>query len=264
MGGFEALVRSSHPEPVVAVSAVTGILALSAGRGAGTVWVALAVLAGQLFIGWSNDYLDRERDRAAGRTDKPVAAGEVQPALVAGAAVVALTAAVPLSLASGAAAAGVHLAAVAAATAYNLGLKATVLSVVPYAVAFALLPAFVTLGLPAHRWPPAWALAAGALLGTGGHFTQVLPDIERDREQNVLGLPQRFGSRASAILGALLLAMAATAIALGTRNVIPALVTIPLAIAVIFVSPKAAFRLTLATAALTVLAFLLSGSSLGQ
>jgi 4-hydroxybenzoate polyprenyltransferase len=262
MGRFGALVRCSHPEPVVAVTAVASILALSVGRGAGTVWVALAVLAGQLFVGWSNDYLDRQRDRAAGRADKPLARAQIEPRQVRVAAIAAVGAAVPLSLASGLAAAGVHFVAIAAATAYNLGLKATLISALPYTVAFALLPAFVTLGLPAQRWPPAWALAAGALIGTGAHFTQVLPDIDRDRSQNLLGLPQRLGARASAIAAALLLATAATVIAVGTRNAVPALVTVPPALAVILVKPNAAFRLTLVTAGLALVAFLLSGSSL--
>ena len=64
--------------------------------------VALAVLAGQLSVGWSNDYLDRERDRAAGRTDKPVAAGELSPTLVRDGARWSRSAlCVPLSLLSG-------------------------------------------------------------------------------------------------------------------------------------------------------------------
>ena len=51
-----ALARCSHPEPVVMVTAVCGVLAILAGRAWGTVWVVLAVLAGQLFVGWTNDY----------------------------------------------------------------------------------------------------------------------------------------------------------------------------------------------------------------
>src|ERR1051326_7865450 len=62
-----ALVRCSHPGPVVLVTAVCGALALFAGRRWGTVWVVLAVLAGQLFVGWTNDYIDRARDRDAQR-----------------------------------------------------------------------------------------------------------------------------------------------------------------------------------------------------
>jgi protoheme IX farnesyltransferase len=263
-----ALLRSSHPEPVAAVTAVTGTLALAAGRGAGTMWVVLAVLAGQLFVGWTNDYVDRERDRRAGRTDKPVARGQVEPATVARAALVALVAAVPLSLASGVPATAVHLAAIAAASLYNFGLKSTPLSFVPYVLAFALLPAFVTLGLPggAAHFAPGWALAAGALIGAGGHFTQALPDIEADRREGIHGLPQVIGERASAAASAVLLAGAAAAIALGTRHAAPALVTVPLAIAVAAAGlsgrKKTAFRLTLLAAAATVVAFLLSGQSL--
>jgi 4-hydroxybenzoate polyprenyltransferase len=262
MPRIAALVRSSHPEAVAAVSAVTALLALSAGRGPGTIWVLLAVLAGQLSIGWANDYVDRDRDRAVGRTDKPLAGGQIKPVVVRNAAVAALIAAIVLSLASGLAATAVHLAAIAAATAYNFGLKATLASALPYALAFGILPAFVTLGLPASYWPPLWALAAGALIGTGAHFTQVLPDIDRDRGQQVLGLPQRIGARPSAVVGALLLAAAAVTIAAGTRNPVPALVTVPPALAVAVVGRRTAFRLTLGIAALAVVAFLLSGSSL--
>ena len=68
-----ALVRCSHPEPVVLVSAVCGVLAVLAGRGWGAAWVVLAVLAGQLFVGWTNDFVDRSRDTEASRTDKPLA-----------------------------------------------------------------------------------------------------------------------------------------------------------------------------------------------
>jgi len=71
------LLRCSHPEPVFAITAAVGVLALSAGRGWGTVWAVTAVLAGQLFVGWTNDYLDRDLDRRSGRTDKPLASGLV-------------------------------------------------------------------------------------------------------------------------------------------------------------------------------------------
>ena len=66
-----------------------------------------------------------------------------------------------LSLAAGRQAGAAHLTGVAAAWAYNLGVKRTAASWVPYALAFGLLPAFVTLGLPGRPWPPAWAMAAG-------------------------------------------------------------------------------------------------------
>nr|MDQ6919831.1 UbiA family prenyltransferase [Candidatus Dormibacteraeota bacterium] len=155
MNRVVALVRCCHPEPTAAVTGLTTALAVSVGRGWGSVWVTAAVLSGQLSVGWANDYIDRDRDRAAGRTSKPIAGVRIGATTVRNAAIVALVLAVPLSLLSGPAAAAVHLTAIALAHAYNLWLKATVLSVVPYALAFAMLPVFVTLGLGANAHVPA-------------------------------------------------------------------------------------------------------------
>ena len=249
-----ALARCSHPEPVVMVSALCGVLAVLAGRGWGTVWVVLAVLAGQLFVGWTNDYVDRKRDTEARRADKPVAQGEISPRLVAIAAVVAGVATIPLSLASGVAATIVHLVGVASATAYNLGLKATAFSVVPYALSFAMVPAFITLGLAHPHWPPAWVTLAASLTGVGGHFAQARPDVERDRRQRVLGMPQLVGERVSGVVAATFLVAGAAAIAYGARSLLPLVVVVP-AIGVAVAPPAPAFRFTLATAAITVVAF---------
>ncbi|MDQ1635389.1 MAG: hypothetical protein QOJ32_2198 [Frankiaceae bacterium] len=190
---------------------MTTALAAAAGRSApGLAATAAAVLAGQLSVGWCNDAVDAERDRRVGRRDKPVARGEVSPRLVGTAAGLALLASVPLSLLSGWRAALVHLVAVLLAWAYDLGGKATVVSVVPYAVSFALLPAFVTLGLPGAPWPPWWVVAAGAALGAGAHFANVLPDLDDDVDTGVRGLPHRLGSRISSLAAVGLLAGAST------------------------------------------------------
>lgn len=191
---FTALVRACHPEPTVAVTAIVTALAVSAGRGVGAAWVGLAVLAGQLSVGWSNDFVDRERDRRTGRADKPLAHGVLPARLVGGCAAVALAACVPLSMASGWRAAAAHLAGVAAAWSYNLGLKKTVLSFLPYVAGFGLLPAFVALGLPGHPWPAWWVPAAGAAIGVGAHFANVLPDLADDLATGIRGLPQRLGA----------------------------------------------------------------------
>ena len=238
------------------MTALTGALAAVAGRGPGTVWVFLAVLAGQLFVGWSNDYLDRARDRDAGRTDKPLARDELPDRVVRNAAALALVAVVPLSFASGLPAALVHFAAIASATAYNLRLKATFLSAVPYAVSFALLPAFVTLGLPHAHWPPVWIMVVAALIGVGGHFAQARPDVEHDRRQGVRGLPERAGDRGSAILAAAFLAAGAAVIAVATRNGLP-LVALATAAGVAMTAANVAFWLTLLTAAIAAGTFLL-------
>ncbi len=197
------LLRSTHPEPVVAVTVVATALAASAGRSrAGCLAVASAALAGQLSVGWCNDYVDRERDALAGRTDKPVAQGEVPAGAAAVAAGAALAACVPLSLLSGRRAAGAHFTAVALAWGYDLGIKGTAASIVPYAGAFGLLPCFVVLGLPGAPRPTWWAVLAAALLGSGAHFANALPDLVDDLAAGVRGLPHRVGGPRSRAIAA--------------------------------------------------------------
>jgi 4-hydroxybenzoate polyprenyltransferase len=214
--GAVALARSCHPEPTAAVTSLVTALAVTSGRSAGGVLlVALAVLTGQLSIGWLNDALDADRDKAVGRTDKPVVAGAVSARTVHGAALVAGLACIPLSLASGLFAGGVHLVAVAAGWAYDLGLKSTRWSVLPYVVCFGLLPAFVVLGLPGSPLPPWWLSAGGALLGAGAHFANVLPDLDDDAATGVRGLPHRLGAAGSRVAAAGLMLAATVVLALG-------------------------------------------------
>ncbi|MGW6899436.1 UbiA family prenyltransferase [Streptomyces sp. NPDC054919] len=214
--GALALLLSAHPAPALAVTVLITTLGVAVGRDVlGSCLVALAVLSGQLSVGWSNDRIDLARDTAAHRRDKPLVAGEVQMRSVSVAACAALVLCVPLSLANGAAAGGAHLIGVAAAWSYNLGVKRTRWSWLPYAVAFGLLPAFLTLALPGHPWPAAWVMAAGALLGVGAHFTNVLPDIDTDLAAGVRGLPQRLGRRRSRTVAALTLLAASAALVLG-------------------------------------------------
>ncbi len=185
--------RACHPEPTLAVTGLVVALALSSGAGAGTaVLLGAAVLAGQLSVGWSNDWVDADRDRLVGRTDKPVVQGLAVVVLRRGA-LLALTACLPLSLLLGARAGAAHLVAVAAAWAYNAGVKATVLSGVPYVAAFALLPNVVSLAGPTAGAAPWWATVAGALLGAAAHGANVLPDLADDLRTGVRGLPQRLG-----------------------------------------------------------------------
>ncbi|MET8421161.1 UbiA family prenyltransferase [Streptomyces sp. NPDC005134] len=214
--GALALLLSAHPAPALAVTALITALAVAAGRDVfGSCLVALAVLTGQLSVGWSNDRIDLARDTAAHRRDKPLVSGEVQVRSVSVAACAALVLCAPLSLANGAAAGGAHLIGVAAAWSYNLGVKRTRWSWLPYAVAFGLLPAFLTLALPGRPWPALWVVAAGALLGVGAHFTNVLPDIDADLAAGVRGLPQRLGRHRSRTVAALTLLAASAALVLG-------------------------------------------------
>ena len=210
-----ALVRASHPEPTVAVTAIATALAVSTGLGTRSLWVATAFLTGQLSVGWSNDWIDAARDARNGRADKPVGQGRLSVAVVRAAALTALALCVPLSLAMGLGAGVLHLAAVAAAWSYNARLKATVLSFLPYALAFGAVPSIVVLALPGAAAAPAWATVAGALLGVGAHLCNALPDLEEDLAQGVRGLPHRLGPRRSAACAAVLLLAAAVLLAVG-------------------------------------------------
>ncbi|MGA8847220.1 MAG: UbiA family prenyltransferase, partial [Nocardioides sp.] len=181
------LLAAAHFGPTVAVTLVTALLAGAGDLSAVSVVVVIAaVFTGQLTIGWANDLIDAERDRSVGRTDKPIASGRVPQSLVQGALTTAAVACVALSVAAGWRPALVHLGLVVAmGQAYNLGLKATVWSWVPYAVAFGSLPAVVSLAADDRAIAPWWLLAAGATLGVGAHLLNVLPDLEDDASTGV-------------------------------------------------------------------------------
>ncbi|QHY93972.1 prenyltransferase [Streptomyces sp. S4.7] len=214
-----ALALSCHPGPVVAVTTLTLALAVTAGHGAGRcLLLTAAVLTGQLSVGWCNDAYDARRDIATGRRDKPVAAGKVGEGTVWAGAFGALALCVPLSLACGVLAGTAHLIAVAAAWAYNLRLKATALSWLPYAIGFASLPALVSLSLPGSPWPLWWAAGAGALLGVGAHLADVLPDIRADLANGVRGLPHRFGATGTRLLLPVPLVAASVVLTLGPQG----------------------------------------------
>ena len=269
-----ALLRASHPEPSAAVTVAAAALAVATGRDLlGLVAVAAAVLAGQLSIGWLNDYLDAERDRAVGRRDKPVAAGALPAGAVGTAAVAAVVLCVPLSLLSGLAAGAAHLLAVASGWAYDLGVKAGAASVLPYAVSFGLLPAFVTLGLPGHPLPAWWLVAAGSLLGGAAHFANALPDLAGDAATGIHGLPHRAGARRSRIAAAVLLLAASAVLALGPPGPPSAFGVAVLATALGTLAAghllgrrpgsRAPFRAMLVVAVLDVLALVASGVLVG-
>ena len=213
---MRGLVAATHPGPAAVVTLLSAALALGAGAPAGTALLATAaVLAGQLSIGWSNDWLDARRDLAVARADKPVVQGRVTAATLRRAALLALGACVVLSLTTGAVPGALHLLAVASAWTYNAVAKRTVLSWVPYAVSFGLLPAFLVLALPGSPVPAPWAVAAGALLGVGAHVANVLPDLDDDAATGVRGLPHRLGRGGSSVAAPVVLGAAVLVVVLG-------------------------------------------------
>lgn len=252
----------------MAVTIAAIALAGASGRDwPGLLAVGLAILTGQLSVGWFNDYLDAERDRTADRRDKPVATGVISRHSVGTATAVAAILCVPFSLMSGVQAGATHLVAVASAWTYNLGLKSTPLSVLPYAVSFGLLPAFVILGLPGHPTPAVWLVAAGALLGCGAHFANVLPDLDTDAATGVRGLPHRLGATGSRLAATALLLAASVVLVIGPPGSPTATAwgAMSLACAVLAAgytlgpSSRAVFRSVLVVAVIDVLLLIISG-----
>ena len=191
-----ALLAASHPGPSLAITAMATVLAAEAApSGFGPVLVAPAMLAGQLSVGWSNDACDAARDIAAGRTDKPVARGEISVRALWVAAVVSVAAALAMAAAISLLTMGILALLVGAAWAYNLGLKSTPWSGLMYLLGFGPLPAYAASTLPGQPAPRFWVCVAAALLGLGGHFVNVLPDLTADLRSGVRGLPQLVAAR---------------------------------------------------------------------
>lgn len=202
---MSALVRASHPEPGIAVTLLAVLLAGTWGASVGTtLLIAVAALSGQLTVGWSNDLIDRDRDIRSGRHDKPLATGALRVPTVRAAIVAGLVATIIASLLLGPRAGALHLVLVATGWTYNLGLKRTMLSWLPYAVCFGCLPVVVSLAAR-QETGPAWTIVAGALLGTGAHLVNAVPDLDDDHLTGVNGLPQRLGARRSIDLATVLL-----------------------------------------------------------
>src|SRR5829696_6581927 len=211
-----------HAAPAFAVVGVGLAFGLVAMR-AEPRWDRLALLAGLLIgnqyaAGALNDAVDADADAAAGR-DKPIQRGVIGRRAVATAAVVAGTASLAFGAALGPATSALAVVGLACAWSYDLWLKGTMFSALPFAVAVPIVPLFgygAAGRFPAVLW---WAWPIGALLAVATHLADALPDVERDRATGVRGLATRLGvGRAAAVAAGdrpVVVAGAALAVALG-------------------------------------------------
>jgi 4-hydroxybenzoate polyprenyltransferase len=211
------LLHAAHLGPSVAVTTIAALLALAFDLPLSSgVVVTAAVFTGQLTIGWGNDLLDVHRDREVGRSDKPLARGDLTPSFVLRWLLVAAVACVVLSLLAGWSSGVTHLALlVTFGHLYNLHFKATAWSWLPYAVAFGSLPAVVSLAGRPPQWPPTWMVGTAATLGVAAHFLNTLQDLEDDATTGVRGLPHRLGATRSRIIATVLLVLASAVAVLG-------------------------------------------------
>lgn len=183
--------KATHPFPLLAVVILTGLIGLtSAGDetdGERLILVITAMFFSQLAIGWSNDYLDRHTD-ALYQPSKPLAAGLVDARWLPVLASMACLAALGAGLLLGALPLLLLVIGTAAGLAYNLGIKDTSLSWLPYVVAFAVLPPFVWTALDGFRSEFAWLYVVATPLTVAVHLANSLPDAETDRASGRTGV----------------------------------------------------------------------------
>ena len=268
---LRAWLGSSHPGPAFAVTIVTVVLSIGVGL---EVWrvilLGFVMLLNQLSVGLSNDWIDASRDRAAGRTDKPIATGAISVGVVRISAWTCFALAIALALPLGPWAFGAQAIVLISAWHYNAWLKNTPFSVLPFVVSFGLLPAVVTLSLPTPLFAAWWALGAGALLGIAAHFANVLPDFETDRATGIRGLPHRLGARASGLVIAVSLAAASALLLWGAPDLLHwvgfaigvAIATVCVVLVLRGQVSRLLFRLIIAAALLDVVLLALSGAAL--
>lgn len=224
------------------------MMAQSSGSISSALGIALAVFAGQLSIGWTNDLLDLESDRSQSRTNKPLAVGSISAKTVKIATYISLSACILLSLFGpfGFRGGSLHLLAVGAGLSYNFIFKKTLLSPLPYAVAFAALPSAIALSK--HHRVPIWLIALGGLFGLAAHFANVVKDMEQDRLAGVYGLPQRLGSKVSLIVAGTFLLVIAIILASLTHLWIPVPVSALVVVLLFVAPPQFSFPLVMALA----------------
>ena len=199
------LVRLVHPFPSALDAAVTLALALLAGATSGrAALLGLAMLAIQFSIGASNDVLDAPADALAGRA-KPVVDGRISPRVALGVAAFTGPAGLVLAALAGPAAALVASTGFGIGLAYDLRLKASPWSWLPYATGIPLVPVFAWVGATGNLPVPILVLAGlGVLGGTALAIANSLADANRDAASGTVTVATALGQERAIRLGALL------------------------------------------------------------
>jgi 4-hydroxybenzoate polyprenyltransferase len=198
------LAKATHFGPMVLVVTISFVLAITQLSFTKSLEIAFAIFAGQCVVGWTNDLIDHPRDSASGRVKKPLVHGAVTHKQLQVGIAIALIAAILLSFLGPLGVKGglLHMLGIGSATAYNFGVKANWFSFVPYAISFGAMPWAIYEAAGKH--PPAWLFIDFMLIAVSFHFLNVIKDLEWDRAQLVMGLPQRIGKESSVRVALLL------------------------------------------------------------
>lgn len=197
------LLVAAHPRLGMATAAGLALAATLSGRPSREVgMVLLTALVGQCVLGWANDLVDRRRDTAEGRADKPVAQELLAPGDLGFALTCGVLLVVPLAMSHGLWAGTAYLSALAIALLGLVVLRHGWLSWVPWAASYALYPAFLAYGGWAgdgQQTPPEIAVTLlAAVLGVCVHVLSSLPGLVGDHEAGRRHLPLRIALRTGA------------------------------------------------------------------
>lgn len=200
MTGLRAL-RVVHPFPSFLVAGLTVVLALAAGGGdkpTTMVVLGIGMLLYQFSIGIANDLCDIDDDRQA-KPWKPLASGAVSRRVASGALIACAGGGMALTAMLGWQSWLIGVAALAAGLTYDVWLKRTAWSWLPYAVAFPLVPAWAHVAIDA--WEPYlwWAFPLGIALGFAMHLANQAPDAA-DEGSGLPGILGELRSRWLAIV----------------------------------------------------------------
>ena len=210
-GRIRSLIFMGHPGPSILVTVVLVAIVGLAGRGIPDglriLQLVGAMLPVQLCIGVINDVVDFPAD-AVTKPHKPLVRGVVSPyaAAIVGLllAVIGLAAAATINPPT----LGFDALALGAGLSYDLGLRRTPLSWVPWWGGMAVLPleGYASVGSIPSRLLVLIPLSG--LIALGLHFANALPDIDGDRLAGRRSLPVLFGVKGSQLAGPLFLAAA--------------------------------------------------------
>ncbi len=216
---FVSILAAAHIAPGLVVTGISFALSAQVSSFEHSLFFALTVLSGQLMVGWSNDLLDMASDQKSNRIEKPLVSGAVKKhtlqVLLLGAFVLlfGFTFFGPIGIGAG----FLHLSAVAGALIYNFKWKNSMLSFLPYAYAFGLLP--LTVYLSARQDIQYWMVIIGASFGVGSHFANVLKDWETEVESGNGGAPQKVGVFASKVISAASFCGGSLVLTIHSRNI---------------------------------------------
>jgi 4-hydroxybenzoate polyprenyltransferase len=207
MAKLRGLLKASHFGPTLIVTSISFGFAVHYWWEGPAYVIAFGVFTGQLVVGWSNDLYDFDDDLRHQRTNKPLVSGLITKqylekwlrAMVPFSFVANLLG--PLGIRGGL----VYMLGIACGVAYNFYFKFSVLSPLPYAIAFAALPS--SIAISKDITPPLWMWLGGALLGMAAHFINVLKDMKEDHVSGIKGLPQRLGTRGSVVAAVVLISV---------------------------------------------------------